>query len=336
MKIWLLSIAILLISIQSFGNAAMPGMWQTGHGGRFIPLFKEDSIHFGKIQMQKELVVVNLYPGFAVVKGEYWMYNTTDEPITMRAGYPINGQYNQELVDNVMFDDIYSLKVLINDQQTNYRKPMEGYDSAYRVIEKNDMQMRNWYYWSCTFAPRQLTKITVYFLTNNSNTGLRSGYSVDKGNGFAYILETGKAWAGKIEQGQVLFHLKNGLTLKDIKGVYPNGLTGDDTHLKFSFTNLEPDSSNNILLWYKSKTENFDFNAINKNAEQYYKEIDAFPVAEFNSTQFKAIDKSDFKVHDNTLTWVIVGIIAVVITGIVIVILLLRWLYKLIFKKKRY
>jgi hypothetical protein len=144
MKSFYLSIILFFVPFVMLGNAAMPGMWSTGHGGRFIPLFKEDSVHLGKIQMQRELVLINLYPGFAAVKGEYWMYNTTDKPVTMRVGYPINGKYEAEMVENVMFNDLHKLRALINDQPANVIKAADRYDSVYRVLDK--MQMDNWYY----------------------------------------------------------------------------------------------------------------------------------------------------------------------------------------------
>jgi hypothetical protein len=335
-KILIFFSCLLLLNI-AYSNSAMPGMWSTGHGARFIPLFKEDSVHFGKIQMQKELVMINLYPGFGAIKGEYWMYNTTNEPITIRVGYPINGRYDQDLVSNVMFDDIYNLKVLVNDAAVNVLKPAEGYDSVYRVMdEQSKIQMQNWYYWTCTFAPKQLTKITVYFLTNNNEANLGRGYSREKGNGFAYILETGRAWAGEIESGQVLIRLKNELSLKDFNGIYPvNTLVGDDKHLKFSFTNLEPDSSDNILLWYAKRQEGFSFDNITKNAEQYFKELDAFPLSEFNNSSFKTLDKNDFKPHDSSTTWFWVVLIGVLLLGVALVVGVIVLIYKFIKRAKR-
>lgn len=316
-----------------FGNAAMPGMWGSGHGGRFIPLFKADSIYLGKIQMQSERVLINLYPGFAAVKGEYWMLNTTDHPITMRVGYPVNGRYSAALVDNVMFRDLYNIKALVNDKAMNVVKAAEGYDSVYKVID--EMQMENWYYFTCTFPPNQLTKITVYFLTNNNEAMLSRGYSRDHGNAFAYILESGRAWAGNIEKGEILINLNDGISMKDIRGVYPvNTLLGDDTRLKFSFTNLEPDSTNNILLWYTGMQENFRFDAIAANAEKYFKDLDAFPVAAFDSGELKRITKDDFEPHDKNVQlaiWIIAGL---VILGLAVVVWMIYRIIRFI-KKNR-
>lgn len=321
------------IAVSAFGNAAMPGMWAPGHGGRFIPLFKQDSVHFGKVQMQRELVLINLYPGFAAVKGEYWMYNTTDEPVTMRVGYPINGSYPAELVSNVLFGDLYKLKALVNDQPMNVVRVAEGYDSVYKMVE--EMQVDNWYYFTCTFAPKQLTKITVYFLNNTSEAQLREGYSQEKGNAFAYILESGKAWAGKIERGQVLIKLNEDLSLRDFKGVYPtNILFGDNKHIQFAFTNLEPDSTNNILLWYRSDVEDFNFERITASAETYYKALDSFPIAEFDTVDAKKISKDDFEPNDSRMTWfwiILIGIVVLVLAAFAGLIYLI---YRLIRKKR--
>jgi hypothetical protein len=322
-------------SLISFGNAAMPGMWSTGHGGRFIPLFKEDSMHLGKIQMQRELVLINLYHGFAAVKGEYWMYNTTDKPITMRVGYPINGRYEADLVENVMFNDLHKLRALINDQPADVVKAAEGYDSVYREMDK--MQMQNWYYFSCTFAPKQLTKITIYFLTNNSDATLGRGYARDKGNAFAYILETGRAWAGKIERGQVLIKLNGDLSLKDFNGVYPvNTLFGDNKHLQFAFTNLEPDSANNILLWYNAgRKDDFSFEKILGNADQHFRDLDRFPLAEFETTDFKKVNKDDFEPHDNGLTWFWVILIAIAVIALALLVGIIYLIYRLIKRRRK-
>lgn len=331
------SVLALLAVISSFialGNAAMPGMWSAGHGGRFIPLFREDSIHFGKIQMQKERVLVNLFPGFAAVKGEYWMYNTTGEAITLRVGYPINGRYDADLVENVMFEDLYRLQAKVNEQSVAITKAA-NYDTAHRGFDH--MQANNWYFFTCTFAPKQLTKITVYFLTNNSESQLGQGYGRDKGNAFAYILESGRAWAGKIEKGEVLIQLNDGLTLDDFRGVYPvKTLVGDDKRLKFSFLRLEPDSSDNILLWYTPEMPgNFDFQAIAARADDYYQQLNAFPIVEFYGSDMKIIDKDDFDVRDSGLGWLWGFIIGIVVVGLLVIAGVIYLIYRLVKWSKR-
>jgi len=334
MKKWLVLLLCSGMTLMVYGNAAMPGIWQTGHGGRFIPLFKPDSLHLGKIQMQKELVLINLYKGYAAVKGTYWMYNQTDQPVTMRVGYPINGNYSNELVQNVMFNDLHRLTVLLNDQPVTVAKAGEGYDLL--LQQADQLHADNWYYFSCTFAPKQLTKITVYFLTNNNDAILRRGYAKEPGNAFAYILESGRAWAGKIEEGRVLIALNDGLALKDMKGIYPpERLTGDDTHLQFAFSGLEPDSSDNILLWYNTgEHAAFNFDTVQDHAKHYFNLLDQFPVAAFNALNPAPVSQEDFTPHDSSMTWFWVILIGIAVVGIAVVVLVVYFIYRIFRKKK--
>lgn len=289
----LLTLVLLIFFVNlSFANVAQPGMWNTGYGTRFTPLFEEDTIHFGKVQMQKELVLINLYPGFAAVKGEYWMYNTADKPITMTVGYPVNGSYEEEKIGDVMYEDLYNLKVIVNDKIVPTSNNADSLTAEFNY--------EKWYYWETTFQPKTVTKVTVYFLTDNSKAHLRNGYNREQGNAFTYVLESGRAWGAAIGNGQILLNLNGGLTLKNIKGILPEKtLKGDNTHLQFTFNNLEPYPQNNILIWYEGQnTTDVYFDKTLQKAETYFRELDHFPVAAFNKSSFKVIEKDNFKVKD--------------------------------------
>lgn len=324
--------------MKSLGNAAMPGIWSSGHGSQFYPLFEKDSVYFGKIKMQKELVLINLYPGFAAVKGDYWMYNTTNKPITITVGYPINGQYPQEIVDNVVFEDLYELQVFINGQHVATQK----YPDTSNNIDETPKQVsekihnRGWYFWTTTFAPQTITKLTVYFLTDNSQARMRKGYNTKDGSAFTYILETGRAWGGSIDSGNVLIQLNNGLTLDNIKGILPDStLNGDATHIEYSFTNLEPMPENNILFWYEGeKDSSFDMNNILKRSGEYYKELDVFPLNAFAGNSFMLLHKNDFKVPDTT-SWIVGGVLIGIIVAVVVVVAAVIFLLYKLFSQKR-
>jgi hypothetical protein len=260
-------------------------MWGTGYGSRFTPLFDEDSVHFGKIAMQKETVLINIYPGFAAIKGEYWMQNTTSTPITMTVGYPVKGVFEEDKIGNIHFEDLSNLKVLVNGQPVQTSRTG---DTTRNLLNQE------WHYWKTTFAANSITRLTVYFLTDNSNTVLREGYNTSNGNAFSYILESGRAWGGNIGNGQILIQLMDGLELDDIKGVLPDStLMGDNTHLQFTFSNLEPYPANNILIWYDRGS--IDFKSVSSKAENYFAVLDKFPIADFNQPAFKIVSKNDFE-----------------------------------------
>lgn len=315
MKKLLLLLLICSYSHTCTSNAAQPGLWNTGNGSQFYPLFAEDSIYFGKIKMHKELVLINLYKGYAVVKGEYWMQNNTNQDISMTVGYPVNGALPNEIVDNVMFDRLYELKVLVNDEQM---KIFSTFDSSYQnnrpLVQQTAFRNNDWYYWKTTFKAGSTTKITVYFITDNSRAKLRKGYSGEKGNAFSYILETGKAWAGNIDSGKIFIRFNDGLTLKNIKGVLPDKIfMGNDSKLAFSFVDLEPTPANNLLIWYDGISyDAFKIEDVLKNSVQLYKEINNFPIEDFNNTTFQRITLNNFSIADNTWTWFwVIGLIII-------------------------
>jgi hypothetical protein len=315
----------LLLSINiCYANVAQPGMWNAGYAGRFTTLFEKDSVHFGKIVMQKERVLINVYPGFAAVKGEYWMHNPTNETISMTVGYPLNGgEYEEEKIGYVQYEQLSNLKVIMNDLPVSSK-----FTGDTSVANSNNLE---WYYWQATFPPNSVTKITVYFLTDNSKAGLRKGYNSEDGNAFTYVLESGRAWGGNINSGDILIKLRDGLTLKNIRGIIPDKiLKGDDTHLQFSFKDLEPGLADNILFWYDKKEKNFNFKSIASNADQYFKELDSFPIDEFNKGNFSILNKDNFKVKDTASLLFIGFLVLVALLGIALVAGVVYLIYKLI------
>ena len=74
-------------------NATQPGIWSAG-GTTFTMLYPEDSATFKKVQMQSEQIFIQLYKGFAVVKGVYFFKNHSNEKLNFKMGYPVNGIYS--------------------------------------------------------------------------------------------------------------------------------------------------------------------------------------------------------------------------------------------------
>ena len=326
-----------MASVTSFANSAMPGLWQAGANGKFIPLFASDSIYFGKIQMQHEQILVNLYPGFAVVKGEYYMYNNTNEAINMHVAYPKQARFSDTLVQNVIPSYIDALKVLVNDSSTELmrKKDLVVLPSSGQIATTNEQDYDNWFVWTMTFAPKAFTKITVYFLTDNSHAKLSRGYSRDRGSAFTYVLESGRAWGGSIDSGKICIQLKEGLTTKDVKAILPyNTLKGDDTHLLYQFVNKEPAEKDNLLIWYKESAQDSSFeNKIVPEAAKYYAEIDGFDVTAFSSTALVPLQINDFEIHSsNPLSWIFYGMIAF---GGMILFVIIYALYRLIKRANR-
>jgi hypothetical protein len=279
------------------GNAAMPSINNVGTGNSFTPVFPADSKLGGQIAMQSELVKVNLYPGFGVVKGEYHMFNTTTKPITIKVGYPNNGSFinpqldSQEQADytkigGVFFNELAALKVLVNGKPV----PTNMFKKDYT----------DWHIWSMEFAPRQNTDITIYYTIDTHESHIRRGYSSAENNGFAYILESGKLWKDKIHKGTVFIKLNDGLKDSDLLGVVPRKTlryNPQSNYLIYRFTDLEPDNNSNILINYSNKVgSNFKFADRQAQSASYYQEIDRLVVPDRDPLDLKIVDKDDFSV----------------------------------------
>ena len=89
----LLSLIIFVFSNKLIANVAQPGIWNAGGMGNFSLLFPDDSISYKKIQMVDEKVFIQLYKGYAVVKGVYKMYNDTYDTVRIRTVYPLNTNF---------------------------------------------------------------------------------------------------------------------------------------------------------------------------------------------------------------------------------------------------
>ncbi len=330
----LIFIILFSFPINILGNAAQPGFWGAGGTGTFSLLFPEDSLQYKQIQMVKENVSIQLYRGYAVVKGKYWMYNPTSESVTIKVGYPLNSSFNSETefshhLTEIRFDSLYGLKAYRNGAAVTILS--EAIDNPDAGLENE-----NWYIWDNTFAFYDTTLITVYFIVNTNNTIIRKGYNKDHNNGFLYLLETGATWKQPIVEGEIRIKLMNGLLLGDIKGLSPDSLFVVDSKtgtLLTRFQNLSPTAKNNIIIAYTENLGEFNFQNVLNNQNDLFNKIDRFSLLQFDESNFVRKQFGDpFEVEStNLLTSILmiilfaspIFIIAVVIVGIAILVLII-------------
>ena len=332
MKRCLLILFISSFAIQLFANVAQPGVRNAGGMGDFTLLFPDDSLGYKKIQMQKERISIQLYRGFAVVKGEYWMLNTTDEMISIRAGYPLNASYNTRKnssdLTQVQFDKLYQIKVLIDGQLTEIRQsPIESNQPNLDSYSNADED--NWYVWTTEFKPGDLTKIEVYFIVNTNDANVSLGYSKEYYNAFMYVLETGASWKPPIGEGTVMIQLMDGLKQQDIEGASPDSIFGFDVAnqtLLYQFTDLEPTFENNIVITYSEKIEDFDFAGIVEKSESYFSEVNKLSSQAINQASFEEVKfDSPFEISEINgvsviFSLIVFGIPTLLILGIIFII----------------
>lgn len=316
-------------------NAGMPGFWDVGAGINFIPFFAKDSVHLDKIQMQSELVTVMLYPGFAVVKGEYRMYNHSDAAINLTTGYPINSGFMNKAAYSVQMSDLYGLQVKVNGKNAVVKRASSANVEAYqhKTLDHTD----NWYIWEAAYASKKLTTLTVYFIVNTNTAQLREGYNADYHNGFSYLLESGRAWAKNIGKGRIYVQLMDTLKVSSVQGVYPfkTFKTDGKQQMVYDFADLEPTEKSNVVIRYSKKLDNFDFNKVLRASSAYFKKIDALKGDALNTAQWKTVQAVDFKIYSKNggLLVIFPLIMAYLIPILIVVFAIIMW-YKYKRKKK--
>lgn len=277
----LLIVLVFALPLKLYPNAAQPGIWNAGGTATFSLLFPEDSIAFKQIQMVKERIYVQLYKGFAVVKGNYWMYNATEDTIDIRVGYPINSfmESNTPNRTEVFFDSLYQLRATINGVPTDILTEADIDNSLAPYTN-------NWYVWNNSFLPYDTTLITVWFLVNTNSAHISKGYTKEKKNGFIYLLESGATWKQPIVDGEVAIQLMDGLKIEDIWGLSPptqNLASEEKTMILRRFKDLTPTLDDNIVLTYGNRVDDFNFEQIVVNTKQYFNAIDQFSQSDLSS-----------------------------------------------------
>jgi hypothetical protein len=308
MKKCAILIFLYLISSALWAKTELPGIRNAGGGGHFSPIFGADSIHFGKIKIQKQLILVNLYPGFAVVKGEYSFINTTDQPINIKIGYPANGHYPQRIVENVFYNVCFNFRAKANGITVRpYRVSDSGRQSLvnFNGTKSSSTEVSTWFVWQQEFPADTVTTLTVYFITQNNLARFKKGNQSRDANAFGYVFESNKALGGSIAEGQILVKMNENLSLIEVLGILPDSLLkGDLHHLQYSFSNAEPESSNNLLIWYDGAPLDFKFDKkVLPSTDTLYQLMDAFPISEFNDPSFTMISRKNFTLAKSGLTF---------------------------------
>ena len=148
MRKYIYLLAVFVCSFFLISNSAQPGIWNAGGSGTFTLLYPEDTIAYKKIQMKSEDIFMQLYKGFATVKGKYYFKNTSKDTLKIKVGYPVNNVFenvdnNNQYANHVTVDGLYKIKGLVNGKEANiYKKPNSNND--------------NWYVWQITFPPNKI------------------------------------------------------------------------------------------------------------------------------------------------------------------------------------
>lgn len=324
----LLLIAFFFLLADVSANIAQPGIYSAGGGSVFTLLFPEDSTAFDKVSMDGEQVSILMYPGFAVVRGEYTLRNLTDSSLTFHLGYPVNHIVESEAshmdMASVWFPDFYGVTVYEDGIQQSVRL-----DSSLRYDLASGYDYLDWYVWETTFEPGEEQMIIVYFLANTNEASVLQGYDKNRDQIFMYLLESGAVWRGPIGEGEIRISGRNGAILSQQERIatrLPVRYHTESQSLIVRFQNLHPTPVHNVILRGAESIESFDFQSIAQNPSSYYQEADRYSKLEIPREGLRTVEKLDpFAVTGIKSGWLvgsfmILGILAPVLIGTALVI----------------
>lgn len=316
-------IFVAAMSGKAWANIAQPGLYIAGGNGVFKPYYPEDSAAVGQIRMAREAVFMQLYPGFAVVKGRYWMVNAGKSPVRMKTGYPLWPAQGRSDIDGLgldyRFDSLAALTVRVDGRPVG------------PLLTGPDPDFGQWYVWEMQFAPRDTTFIEVYFMVNTNDARVRQGYRHKEPNAFVYVLETGATWQHPIGEGLLCLQWMDGLSLGDVDGLWPDSVYRVDERQRLivrQFRDLSPEAADNLVATYGKHLNAFDFKEVTSRATVLYAAIDRLSESDPAGWQLRERRfDSPFEVGGFDFPWLAVALIGVVVLPVLLLILAV-WLWR--------
>lgn len=264
MRSMILLVSGFLLSITAAAQKIEDGLWNTGRAFSITTLNDDDSI-----VLQKQLSLVQIYPGFSVVKSVYDIRNTHQDSFYAEFHWPDTLSTAHRFFHQLNNLGSAGMKVLIG-KDTIKPQVVEGF-----------------LVFGTRLPPRQVTTITTYQLTPNNQAKLSGDETVKELNGFVFSFDKWKQQAVR----QVFIKLAGGLSLNNLKGIYPATVTGTMDKLKWT-----PDSLNETLVvWYEGQAPDYKFEKkVLPKQHLLFDDINNFDLAFFEGSGFKPLDKTDF------------------------------------------
>lgn len=326
-------------SQKAFANASQPGVWNAG-GTVFTMLYPEDSLTFKKVQMQQERIYIQLYKGYAVVKGEYIFKNTTSEKLNFKMGYPVNGIYSGGSVDlnQVQIDQLNQFKIKADEL---WLPLVEQQTGEYGNINSFG---DNWKVWQMDFLPDETKTVQVYFIVNTNNGTVSKGYNRERKNAFIYLLESGSVWKNPIEKGNFYVQMVDGLTAENVQGISQGfGFKLNPAQRIFAGTKTDfsPTPKDNLVVTYHEHNETFAFEKIVSQADELFAKIDEMSQLPLETLTYTEVQTGDPYEVESTFGRAFPGLLtlfvifAPFIIGFIVVVIIIWTIIKWIKIKKR-
>ncbi|HLO79696.1 MAG TPA: hypothetical protein VK166_01985 [Chitinophagaceae bacterium] len=288
MRPLLLLVLAFQLCINAFAQKIEDGLWNAGRA------FSMTSMDNDSVILQKQLSLVQVYPGFSVVKSTYDILNLRKDSFSAKFHW----------IDTMSTEHRFFHS--LNNLSSAGMKVLMGKDTLRPQVVGGSLVF------DAVLPPAKLSTITTYQLTPNNQGKLSGDETVKELNAFIFSFDR---W-NKQGPRQVFIKLMGGLTLTNIKGIYPKTVTGTMQQLKWM-----PDSLNKtMVVWYEGQAPDYKFEKkVLPQQHLLYEDINSFDVAFFDGPGFKAIEKTDFTTNSRSLLGSVIYFILFSIPWIILI-----------------
>ena len=215
-----LAISVVFMSATAVGDIAPPN----AQGETMLPVNVTD------VQMVNETVHIDLCIENATVKCNFTMMNHGEDE-TLLVGFPIGLGWEGRGKDPYTYP-LEDFNAYVNSQ------PVET-----REIDVNGSQ---WMVWNMSFDEMEIQDVDVSYWVPLSSHGNYDGEMV---YWFTYVLTTGAAWGGVIEDANITIVL-HGIEQDWITEIAPDGYVYENNGITWNLTSIEP--TENIYIEFRT------------------------------------------------------------------------------------
>lgn len=249
----------LLIAVYILPPFCAKANWGGGGDGN-IGTGNFKAIGTSQVVMAKEILNIDLYRDRAKVNVEYLLTNE-GEDVTVKAGFPCITSMLDDKSKISQYVEIEDYQITIDNKEIPYKlEKGERVDWVslpdYFTMESEENSPKPFVCWftsSVHFkkAESKTVKITYESLYQSGGGGVSNDMDYDS-DLFTYLLSTGAAWKGSIQNGIV--NVKAVTINPDSLIIKPaNRFTRKGNIFSWSFTDLEPTLKDNITIDFNNK-----------------------------------------------------------------------------------
>lgn len=282
--------------------AITPVLTGSGTGRTMVPVPLLPGDTYGLATMEQQKILVDLYPGLALVKSEILLANRGKNAAKLLLGLPKCGSFSHNEISVVKLDSLYNLKVFWRGKELlpkTFMADFSGNDTYLSLPETYRDSVIQWYGWELDMQPVSSETLEIIYAVKTGPAELTRGANIRRAFFFGFLLEQARAWNGPMQKTEMQIRLKGGLSKSRIFGIYPKEVFqyDDEERLYYRITGRSPIKHDDVLIGYQSDGGLNLLADYLQNEDKYFNEIYQARIIEPESSKPHKMPPGNFDVY---------------------------------------